>query len=221
MRLSKERVILIRLFCALFKITGWLPQRVAFRTKVYYEDKSVQSRRIKGKAVIVSNHTSLFDYIALVFTFLFRTLRVQMAEVLYEKKFLGFLLKMLGGIYVNRNTLNLSFISKSEDVLNKGGVVGIFPESRLPLKGEERPLPFKSSAAFIALSADAPVIPVYIDGRYFTRKRTRIIIGKPMNINDYIDDSLPKKENLINATNAMRDKIIELERMMNEKRTNE
>jgi len=212
-------MVLIRIFLAIFKITGWLPQRLCFRTKVYYEDKSVQSRRIKGKAIIVSNHTSLFDFVILAFTFFFRTIRVQMAEVLFRNKFLGFLLKMLGGIYVNRNTLNLSFISKSEDVLNKGGVVGVFPESRLPLKTESRPLQFKPSAAFIALSCGAPVIPVYINGIYFSKKRTRIIIGKPMNLNDYIDESLSKKENLSNATKAMREKIIELERLLNERQS--
>lgn len=169
--------------------------------------------------MIVSNHTTLFDFIALVFTFFWRTLRVQMAEVLFKNKFIGFLLKMLGGIYVNRSIFTLGFISQSVDILDKGGVVGIFPESRLPKKGEERPLPFKSSAAYIALSSNAPVIPVYSNGLYFSKKRARLIIGKPMYMSDFIDDNLSEKENLRNATEALRDKIIELERLLNEKQS--
>ena len=57
------------------KITGWIPQLLIFRTKVYYEDKKVQSRRIKGKAIVVSNHNSLMDFAVLLFVFWRRTLR--------------------------------------------------------------------------------------------------------------------------------------------------
>lgn len=211
--------MLIKLFNAFLKITAWPAQFLVFRTKVYYEDKSTQSRRIKGKAVIISNHTSVFDYAVYLFVFFSRTLRVQMAEVLFKKKILGLFLKMLGGIYVDRDSRNMSFVSKSQDILDKGGVVGIFPESRLPLKNEERPLPFKPSAAFIALSSNAPVIPVYTNGLYFSKKRARVIIGKPMDLNDYVDSNLSEKENLTNASDALRNKIIELERLLNEKQS--
>lgn len=211
--------MLIKLFNAFVKITAWPVQFFCFRTKVYYEDKSVQSRGIKGKAVIISNHTSVFDYAVYLFVFFTRTLRVQMAEVLFNYKLLGLFLKMMGGIYVNRDTRNMSFVSKSVDILDKGGVVGIFPESRLPLKGETKPLEFKTSAAFIALSAGAPVIPVFTNGSYFNKKRARVIIGKPMDLTEYVDSSLSEKENLTNASEAMRNKIIELERLLNEKQS--
>lgn len=211
--------MLIKFFNAFVKITAWPVQFFCFRTKVYYEDKSAQSRKIKGRAVIISNHTSIFDYAVYLFVFFSRTLRVQMAEVLFKKKFLGTFLKMLGGIYVNRDARDFGFVAKSIDILDRGGVVGIFPESRLPLKGEERPLPFKTSAAFIALSANAPVVPVYTNGSYFGKKRARVIIGKPMNLGDYVDESLSEKENLTNATNALRDKIIYLERLLNDKQS--
>ena len=132
------------------KITGWLPQLFCFRTKVYYEDRSVQSRRIKGPAVIISNHTSIYDYAVFLFVFWTRTLRYQMAEVLFKKPVLKHLLRGLGGIRVDRDVFDFSFVGESLEILKKGGVVGIFPESRLHLPGEECPLPFKTSAAYIA-----------------------------------------------------------------------
>ena len=61
--------MLIKIFNWFVKITGWLPQRIVFNTKVYYQDRSVQGRHIKGAAVIASNHTSVFDYAALLFVF--------------------------------------------------------------------------------------------------------------------------------------------------------
>ena len=80
---------MIRFMNAFVKLTGWPAQLIVFRTKYYYEDKSVQSRRIKGPAIIVSNHTAVYDYACMLFVFFTRTLRYQMAELLFEKKLLG------------------------------------------------------------------------------------------------------------------------------------
>lgn len=209
--------MLTEFFNAFVKATGWLPQKIAFRTKIEYEDKAVQGRHIKGPAIIICNHTSVFDYAVLLFVFFTRTLRVQMAEVLFQKQPLGLFLKMMGGIYVNRDTHDFSFMGKSEELLRKGKVAGIFPESRLPLKNEERPLPFKPSAAYIALAADVPVIPVYTNGSYFNlKKRARVIIGTPMNVHDFADDARSEKENIDRLTNAMRERIIRLGRMLDD-----
>lgn len=209
--------MLIKIFNWFVKITAYPAQKLVFRTKVYYQDKSVQSRHIKGAAIVASNHTSVFDYAAYLFVFFTRTLRVQMAEVLFDKKPLGLFLKMLGGIYVNRDTHNFDFINKSEDILKKGGVVGAFPESRIPREGEQAPLEFKPSTAYIALSADVPVIPVYTNGEYFGKKRARVIIGTPMYPKDYIDQGLDDKENISLFTEALRNRIIELGNELNGK----
>lgn len=209
---------MIRFFNWFTKITGWLVQKIIFRTKIYYEDKSVQSRRIRGKAIIVSNHTSVFDYAVHLFVFFSRTLRFQMAEVLFKKRPLGLFLKAMGGIYVNRDTHDFSFIYKSQEILDKGGVVGCFPESRIPLKDEERPLEFKTSTAYLALLSGAPIVPIYTDGVYFKSARARVIIGKTMFIDDIIDESKTEKENIELINKALREKIIDLGRMLDERK---
>ena len=203
------------------KITAWPVQKIVFRTRIFYENKSSQGRRIKGPAIVICNHTSVWDYAVLLFVFWSRTVRYQMAEVLFEKKVLGVFLKMLGGIVVDRKAHNFSFINKSEDILKKGGAVGIFPESRLPLKDEESPLPFKPSAAYLALAANVPVIPVYTNGAYFRRKRAAVIIGKPINVYDFTDEKLSEKENIDKVTSAMRRRIIELGEELNRYEKNE
>lgn len=209
--------MLIDLFNWFVKITAWLPQRIVFNTRVYYQDKSVQGRNIKGAAIIASNHTSVFDYAAYLFVFFSRTLRVQMAEVLFDKKTLGLFLKLMGGIYVDRDARNFSFLNKSEEILKKGGVVGVFPESRIPRPEEETPLEFKPGTAYLALSAEAPVIPVFTNGRYFCKERARVIIGTPMDPLDYVDDSLSEKENIKLFTTALRQRITELGNELNER----
>ncbi len=206
----------IRAFNWFTKITAWSIYNLLSRPKYYYEDKKIQSRKIKGGAIIVSNHTALFDYPVFMFTFFCRTLRYQMAEVLFEKKVLGWLLKRLGAIYVDRRTFDFSFIKVSEDILKKGGVVGIFPESRLPRPEEERPLPFKTSFAYVAFSSDAPLIPCFTNGSYFSKKRTRVIIGNPLYPQDYFDKTKTKKENMAELSKVVREKIIELGKLLDE-----
>ena len=209
---------MIAFFNYFVKITGWLVQKIIFRTKIYYEDKKVQSRRIKGKAIIVSNHTSVYDYAAYLFVFFFTTLRCQMAEILYRKKFLALFLKMMGGIYVNRDVHDLSCLDKSNEILSKGGKVLIFPEGRIPKKDEERPLEFKPGAAILALMSEAPIIPIYTNGIYFTKKRVRVIIGTPIKIENLIDKNLSEKENVDIVNKVIKEKIIELGRMLDEKK---
>ncbi len=208
---------MIALFNWLVKITGWLPQKLCFKTKVYYEDKKAQSRRIKGPAIIISNHTSVYDYAVMMFVFFSRTLRYQMAEVLFKKKGLSGFLRALGGIEVNRDTHETSCIDKSERILKKGGVVGIFPEGRLAKEGETPPIEFKTGAAALALMTGVKLIPAYTDGNYFGKKRARVIIGKPIDARELYDDGKTYRQNLSDVTAALRQKIIDLGELLGEK----
>ena len=186
-------------------------QAVCFRTKYHYEDKKAQKRRIKGPAIIISNHTSVYDFAVMLFTFPFRTLRYLMAEVLFKKKGLSGFLKAMGGVFVDRDSYDFAFLEKCHEILRKKGVVGIFPEGRLPLAGEERPIPFKPSTAYLALMSGAPVIPVYTDGSYFKKKRAHVIIGKPIDVKELVDETLSEKENIERVTEYLRTRIVELE----------
>ena len=192
------------------KITAWPVQAVCFRTKVHYEDKRVQKRRIKGKAIIVSNHTSVYDFAVMLFTFPFRTLRYLMAEVLFKRKRLARFLKNMGGVMVDRDAYDFAFLDECAEILRKGGVVGAFPEGRLPRENEERPLPFAPSTAYLALMSGAPVIPVYTNGSYFQRKRAHVIIGKPVDVSRIVRSELSEKENIEAVNEYLRQRIIEL-----------
>lgn len=202
------------------KITGLIPYLLVLRTKVYYEDKKVQSRKIKGPAIVICNHTALFDFAICLFLFFGRTVRFQMAEVLFTKVPLKYFLKALGGIEVNRVSMDFGFMERSEQILNKGGCVGIFPESRLPLPTEERPLEFKRSCAQIALNSGVKIIPVYTNGSYFKKERARVIIGKPIDPLSLVDPNLSDRENVIKVTEYLRDNTIRLGKLLDERTSN-
>lgn len=205
------------LFNWFVKITGWLPQLLIFRIKVHYEDKAVQDRRIKGKAIVICNHNYLLDFGVMLYVFWRRTLRCAVAEIMYNKNFvMTALLKLLGCIRVERYTHDFSFMGKLKKILDKGGVVEMYPESRLPDPGDERPLEFKPSYVYLALESDAPIIPVYSNAELFSKKRTRVIIGKPINVRELYDDSLSEKDNIAKINTYVRSKVIELKQQLKE-----
>ena len=126
---------MIRFFNTFTKITAYPVQKACFNTKILYEDKSVQNRRIKGPAIVVCNHTSVYDYAVLLFVFFSRTVRYQMAEVLFKKKFLGAFLKMLGGIRVDRGSNDFAFMAKCEKNTDKRRLRGHFPRKPTARRG--------------------------------------------------------------------------------------
>ncbi len=200
------------LLCWFVKITGYIPQKLFFRTKVYYQDKRAQSRIIKGKAIIISNHRSVWDFAMMMFLFPMRNLRCLVAEIMYQKNALfSFFLKSLGSIRVERDSHDFSFIEKSVRILDKNQVLEIYPEARIPNKGEQRPLAFTPSAVYIALESGAPMIPVYTDGNYFNKSRNRVIIGKPIYARDLYNQDKSERENIEIINNILREEIIELE----------
>ncbi len=208
-----------KFFCWFVKITAWLPFVLTHRPKYYYEDKSVQARRIKGKAIVMPNHHDVWDFATMLFAFPSRNLHCVVAEVIYEKgKAMRGLLNGLGSIRADRDALDFSFLDKAEEVLQKGGVVEYYPEARLPVEGEEKPLPFKTSIAYLALASEAPILPVVTNGAYWSKKRLRVLIGKPIDVRTLYEEDKSEKENIELITEKLRNRIIELNDEL-EKRT--
>ena len=206
---------------AFVKVTGWLPWTLIARPKIHYEDKSLQGRKIRGEAIVICNHTEVWDYPALMFLFPGRILRCVVAELMYEKNwFLTQVIKGLGSIRVDRNTADFAFLGQCGKVLSKGGVVEIFPESRIQSGERKQLLPFKPSVAYLALESDAPVIPVYPDGNYFGKGRNHIIIGKPLDVRQLYEDSRSEKENIAAITEFLRGKVYELSCQLREETEN-
>lgn len=188
----------VKLFTAFAKLTGLLPALLLFKPRVFTENARAK-RRLPKNCILVSNHKSLMDFVLYLLVFPLRTTRFLMAEVLFNKgKFFALFLKLMGGIRVDRDAFDFGFVSDALAVLDKGGTLGIFPEGRLPVGG--KPFPFTVSTAFIAMHTDAPVIPVFTDGQYGIFKRAGVMIGEPIDLKEWADDSLPDDERLNDVT---------------------
>jgi len=198
------------------KLTGWLPAILFFRPKVCYLDPAVQKKKLPKGSILMSNHKSLLDFVLYLMVFFGTTIRFQMAEVLFNKgKFFASLLFGWGGIYVNRDAFDFSFIAETIKILDRGGRVGIFPQGRLPVGDKE--WPFKPSIVYIALKSGAPIIPVYTDGNYGFGKRAHVMIGTPIKLTDHFAGGEPDKEELSRLLELLEDKNNELKTALKER----
>ncbi len=203
------------------KLTGLIPQIFYFRKKVYYVNKNFSNRRIKGSAIIVSNHKRLFDFALYMYLFFFRDIYTVVGEVMFNKgKLFGWFLKKIGCIKVERESADFSFLNKCISLLNKGKVIEIYPEARLPLKEETTLNEFKPSFVYLALESNSPIIPVYTNGSYAKKTRTKVIIGEKIYASDLYDDNKSEKENIDYICNYVKDYISNLEKIINEKEEN-
>ena len=206
------------------KITGYPAEFFYFHKKIYYEDKKHTNRKIKGAALIISNHTDIYDFPLMMYTFVSRNIHVLAAEVIYEKNpLLAAFVKGLGAIKVDRNNHDFAFMSEITELLNKNKVALVFPESRLPKEEEKGSLlEFKPSYILPALETGAPIIPVYTNGTYgklkrIRKDRTRIIIGKKIYVQDLYDQSKSEKENIAYINDYIKNKVVELKELLENK----
>ena len=174
-------------------ITGYPVQCLIFKHKICYENKRAQSRRVRGGALIISNHFSVLDYVSNVFVLAFRKLYVVHAAT--KSRFAAFGMKFFGGIPVDRSSYHMTFMDTSVELLQRGELVQIFPEAHITPNGKMQP--FKTSYLHIALRAGVPIIPVIMDGRYGIFKRTHVIIGEGIDPAAYCrDPSHPTREEI-------------------------
>jgi 1-acyl-sn-glycerol-3-phosphate acyltransferase len=207
----------INLFLGFTKLTGILPAFLFFKPRVFVAQNA--KRRLPKNCILISNHKSLLDFVLYLLIFPLRTVHFLMAEVLYNKsKFFAFLLNSWGGIKVERDERDFSFVNESIEVLDKGGSVGIFPEGRLPING--KPWPFTTSAAFIAMHSDAPIVPIYTDGNYGIFKRANVCIGEPFSLTSHAKEDLNEGEQLTHLTNVLEEKVYALKNLITQNENN-
>ncbi len=200
-------------FCLGFvKLTGAIPAWLFLTPRVVLAEGA--KRRLPKPGILVSNHISLMDFVLCLLVFPCRTLRFLVAEVLYNRNgFLKAFLPLIGSIRVERDAKSFDFVGHALDVLDAGGNVGVFPQARLPLKGQK--FPFTVSTAFIAMHTDAPIIPVYTDGNYGLFKRATMVIGKPIYLKEFCKDGLSEQEQLTHLTKLLEETVFKLKEELN------
>lgn len=199
---------IIEFFRLLGTITGYPFNWLFFKRKTYYEDKAVQKRRIKGGALVISNHYNPLDYVANCFVVFPRKLYVVASEDGFRNPFRKYGMIFWGGIKADRTTGNMHFVAESVRTIRKGKIVQIFPEGHNTDDGTIKE--FYPSYILIALRAKRPIVPIISDGNYGIFKRLHIIIGKPIDLYDYLPTGKHTREDIPRLNEIVRNKALEL-----------
>ncbi len=151
-------------------------------------------------ALIVANHRSPADPVLLWQnhhlagpTRRVRPISFLMAREFYEDRRLTWFYKAMREIPVNRGGHDTAAVRQALARLKAGDLVGIFPEGGINT-GPPGLRAANPGVAFLALSTDAPVYPVYIDGApvgasmagsVLRSARTRLVYGDPIDLSAY------------------------------------
>ncbi|MDR0465588.1 MAG: 1-acyl-sn-glycerol-3-phosphate acyltransferase, partial [Treponema sp.] len=119
----------------------------------------------KGGVCFVSNHDGYFD-IVLLLAFCGRPFGFIAKKELLFIPFLNVWIYLLGGLFIDRGNIRKAVrtINKGVQRIKSGGGMVIFPEGHRA-KGRGL-LPFHPGSLKLATAAEAPIVPVAIEGSY-------------------------------------------------------
>lgn len=141
---------------------------------------------LTGSVILAANHNSFADP-PLVGSALPREVSYLARDTLFNKPFLGWYIKKLNGVPVNRDGGGGPGLKAILDRLNIGNGIVLFPEGTRSPDGTL--LPAKSGIGLIVAKSTAPVIPIRLKGtfeacgRHLTypkRKPIEIHFGEPL-----------------------------------------
>ena len=134
-----------------------------------------------GGVCFVSNHEGYFD-IALLFASCGRPVGFVAKKELMLIPFLNIWIYMVGGISIDRANARKAIhsINQGAKKIRAGGGVIIFPEGHRS-KGRGL-LPFHAGSLKLATMAQAPIVPVALEGSYNIFEKTGRITGTAMKV---------------------------------------
>lgn len=160
----------------------------------------------RGPAVLAMNHESALD-IPLAVIASRRRITFMAKRELFANGFASWSLERLGGFRVDRSRFDLGAVRTALAVLARGDVLGMYPEGT---RSPGRLLPFLDGAAWIALRAGAPLVPVALDGtdrghlaRRPRRARVRVTFGEPIPV-ERVDHPRERRRRAAELTSELR-----------------
>jgi 1-acyl-sn-glycerol-3-phosphate acyltransferase len=137
-------------------------------TSRYYRLSVTGADRVPrtGPAVLAANHDSLID-IPILVAATRRPVWFMAKEELFRPAVASRFVRALGGFPVRRGGHDLEAVRAALEVLRRGRLLGMYPESTRTADL----LPFYPGAAWVALATGAPLVPVAIRGTFESMPR--------------------------------------------------
>lgn len=181
---------------------------------IFYPQEVIGKENIpEGAAVVVCNHYRNIDCAFLKRIFKENSFFLAKEE-LFRTKIVGGFIKSFGAIPVNRENPSLNTILKATKVLKSGAKLVIFPEGTRN-KTKKRLLPLKNGSAVFAVKSKCPILPVMMLKKAKAFRKTRIIIGEPIYLDEFYGKKLGEKE-IAELDAIVTDAMLSLQDKLNE-----
>lgn len=184
--------------------------------KLFYkfEVSGVENVPDNGPALLYSNHETAMDMFFIGYP-LRRYIRWMAKDTLFKVKFVGGLLRRLGAFSAGSTKTSLvSSINMAKKLLDRGELVGIFPEGHRRKVSEEIGFKVHSGVALIGKMNDVPIIPVHLTSSGKKFSKVRVVFGEPFKlyVAEDIEDrmKLTAKYDLKGISEEMMGKLYEL-----------
>lgn len=187
----------------------WIPVLYLLHApKVRFYNAENKMPQIKGRAIVISNHTWWMDPIALIQIIWKRRLHSLAAvEVLGPSRLATWIRRLMLFVDIDRSKLDIQGFNNCLKLLCDEKCLLVFPEGRFVF--EEEIQPFKGGTALMALQTNAPIYPVYIFGLYKPFRRIHLAIGDPVNVSDLVKEP-PNSETIEKLNELLRARVNDL-----------
>lgn len=153
-----------------------------------------------GPGIILANHTTLFDPIW-VYLMLRRPVYFAATEDLFRKRALGRLIRWFGAFPKRKAASDIAALRAIFTIIEKGGLVGVFPEGVRTWDGSNQPL--YHGIAKLIRKLQVPVYVCRFEGAYLVyprwARRWRHMPIRAAFSQLYVPEAIPKKDDQILA----------------------
>lgn len=150
--------------------------------------------------IVCGNHTKALDPILLGLA-LPSQIHFMAKHELFKNKFLGAILNTLGAYPIKRGEPDLKSIKTSLKLLQNNKNIGIFPEGT---RNKTSELKAEPGIAMLAIKSKKPILPVSIKTDYKLFKKTNIIIGEIIYLDNFFDKKLKNDDYIDISINIMK-----------------
>ncbi len=183
-----------------------------FRPKKLYESEAAK-KKIKGPAILISNHIGTIDPMYLMLVIWYRRHRFICKSELMSSKRGAFWLKKFRCIPIDNGDMSFTAMRQITDVLKNGELVSMFPEGAVHTQSDT-PSSFKSGMILMSLQGGAPIIPIYIKPRKHFYERITAVIGEPFSVTEKYGER-PKFSQIDEAAKLLHEKEMRLMQICN------
>lgn len=179
-----------------------------YRLIFWYQVDGLENLPKDRGVIFCCNHISFMDPILWIIK-VRKRIHFMAKEELFHNWFLRWILPKVDVFAIKRGVGDMSSLDNAVDLVNKGEIIGIFPEGTRSKTGE--PGRAKSGVAYISNLAKCDVVPaaIYCKGKLRPFKKIKMVIGEPIPYAD-IEFVENDRKNLKRVSQHIMGKIVEL-----------